>query len=84
VLDQSVRERVLKGDIQTTPVNVLPGKTYPNPFDSSEDDVPLEEHRYRLGTDGFESRLSFDFRVERLPEDIGGIRRNVSNNAEGI
>jgi len=84
LLDQSLRERVLKGEIVTTPVDVLPGVSYSNPFDNAADTVPAEEHRLRLARDRIESELLFDFRVEPLAEDIGGLRRGQSNIGRGL
>lgn len=86
LLEQGLRERVLKGTLVVTPVDVLPGPSYPNPFDDSEDDVPLEEHRFRLSGDTVESQLVFDFRADdlRLAEDVGGLRGDVGNIGRGV
>jgi hypothetical protein len=84
LLDQSLRERVLKGEVVTTPSDVLPGVSYSNPFNSTADTVPVEEHRLRLARDRIESELLFDFRAEALAEDIGGLRRGQNNVGRGL
>lgn len=86
LLEQGLRERVLKGTLVTNPIDVLPGPSYVNPFDDTEDDVPLEEHRFRLAADSVESQLVFNFRADdlRLAEDVGGLRGDVANIGRGI
>jgi len=86
LLQDGLRERVLKGTLAVNPVDVLPGPSYLNPFDSAEDDVPLEEHRLRVSSDGVESQLIFDFRADdlQLAEDVGGLRGDVGNIGRGI
>jgi len=83
-LEEKLRELVLKGTLEVAPVDVRPGFTYPNPFDSSENDVPIEEVRYRESAGQIRGQLIFDFRAEALSEELGGLRQGQNDNFRGF
>jgi len=84
LLGERKRELVLKGDLDIAPVDVRPGFSYPNPFDTNADDVPLEEVRYGEGVNQLQGTLNFDFRAEVLSELIGGLQSGQNDTVRGF
>lgn len=83
-LAERLRELKLKGQITFHSQDIDPGFNYPNPFDSAEEDVPLEEVRYAVRSGDVTGTLIFDFRAERLAEALGDLRMGQSNTKRGF
>jgi len=85
-LNEKLKEFSGKGDLETQPRDVQPGLSYPNQFDSSGDDLPLEETQYSVEGRNIMGTLVFDFRVPSLQiaEDFGNLRRDSRNSQLGF
>jgi hypothetical protein len=82
-LKEKLREAKTKGDLEIVPVDVAPGFSYANPFDSG--DIPIEEVRYSTGANNLSGMLAFDFRVgDRIAADIGGLNRDARDTQRGF
>lgn len=80
VLNEKLREREDKGEIEIAPENIPAGFSYDNPFNDGSTTIPIEETSYQITLGDISGRLVFDFQTgQRLAEDIGGLRKGTQN-----
>jgi hypothetical protein len=85
ILNEKLRELSDKGELNVAPVDIAPGYSYNNPFDTGDETVPLEEISYRITNGEISGQLVFDFRTgAKLASDISGLRVNTRDSALGF
>lgn len=84
-LIEKLREQIKKGDIEIAPKNIPPGYGRPNPFDSDDDPIPIEETSYEIRQGTIMGNLKLDYRTgELLAESQSTVRQSTQNNALGF